>query len=124
MKKKSMLAVGACSLMVLGTVVPMTSASAANGKGSICHDGKFFVVHQGDTVNGYSIPQGYYKTYVRKLSCENALVDLHNWLGTDETIDGWEVIRGNRGARSIMFKNTMAKNEFFQIKRLKNQPAQ
>ena len=123
MNKKAIVAVGAAAVLTAGALVPVTSASAANGnRGKLCKHDRFFTVHQGDTVNGYAIPQGQYKTYVRKVPCSSAIIDLHNWLGTGETLSNWDVMQGGRGVRSIKFYDMDAKNTFFEIKRVKNQP--
>ena len=122
MNKKLMAAVGAGAVIAAGALTPMTAASAADGnRGTLCKGNRFLVEHIGDTVNGYPVPAGYYKTYVRKLPCSSAIIDLHNWLATGETLPGWTVSKGGRSKRSIMFKDTNARNTFFEIKRIKNQ---
>ncbi len=122
MNKKALAALGAGVLVATGTLSPVTAASAADGnRGKLCKHDRFFTVHAGDTINGYPIPQGYYKTYVRKLTCTGAIIDLHNWLGTGQTPSNWTVGKGGRGPRSIQFKDTDTKNAFFEIKRVKNQ---
>lgn len=122
MKKKSMLAVGACSLMVLGTVVPATTASAAGKmKGSLCADGTFHVLHN-DIINGSRFKEGYYLTYVKKnrISCYQASTYFHEWLATGYTTDNYLVAAGTRGKKSKMFSHGQGGGAWFQVKRVAN----
>lgn len=123
MSKKTIAVIGAGAMIAAGALTPMTAASAADGnRGKLCKGNRFLVEHVGDSVNGYPVPEGYYKTFVRRLPCSSAIIDLHNWLATGETLPGWSVSKGGRGKRSIMFRETAARNTFFEIKRIKNQP--
>ncbi len=121
MNKKSMVAIGACSLVALGTVVPMTSASAGNMKGKLCQDGTFHVLHN-DSINGARIKEGYYKTYVKanKVSCFQASTWLHEWLAQGYTTDNYIVAAGTRGNKSTMFIQGQSGPAFFQIKKVNN----
>lgn len=123
MNKKFFAAAGA-GTMIAAALVPMTAANAADAagdRGKLCHQGRFFVVHQGDKINNVMIPQGSYKTYAHRVPCTSVIVDLHNWLGTGETTDGWTVSSAGRGKRSLEFSSPSGKAHFV-IKRIKNQP--
>ncbi len=117
MRKSAILAVGASAALGVSIMVPATSASAAR-KGVYCNDGVFTVVHADDTINGFPIPQGQYATYVKKMSCLDASMYLHNWLGYDKTTNGFKVKKGNAGPGSIKFKK--GKRLFFQIVKVNN----
>lgn len=117
MNKKSMAAVGACSLVAVGTLVPMTSASAGV-KGKLCQDGTFHVLHN-DSIDQVRIKEGYYKTYVKGVSCYQASTWLHEWLATGYTSDNYLVAAGTRGKKSTMFIQGQS-GPFFQIKKVKN----
>ncbi len=124
MNKKLVAAVGAGTMIAAGALAPLASANAADAtgnRGKLCHKGRFFVVHQDDHINGTPIPQGSYKTYAHRLPCSSAIIDLHNWLATGQTTDGWEVQSAGRGDRSIKFASPNS-NTFFVAKRIKNQP--
>lgn len=123
MNSKALVALGAGTVLALGAVAPLTSASAgsaAGNRGQLCKGNRFLVEHIADTVNGYPVPAGYYKTYTRRLSCHFAVLDLHNWLATGETTENWTVGKGGRGNRSIKFAAPGGKT-FFEIKLIKNQ---
>jgi hypothetical protein len=118
MNKKAIVAVGASTLIAAGALVPATSAMAKNTKGKLCDDGTFHVLHN-DSINQRKIKEGYYKTYVRKMSCYSASNYLHEWLAQGYTTDNYLVAAGTRGKKSITFQQGQS-GPFFTIKRVKN----
>ncbi|MFN8126254.1 MAG: hypothetical protein U0R64_07085 [Candidatus Nanopelagicales bacterium] len=118
MNKKAIIAVGASTMVALGAMVPATSAMAKNTKGKLCGDGTFHVLHN-DSIDQVKIKQGYYKTYVRKVSCYDASNYLHEWLAQGYTTDNFLVAAGTRGKKSKMFIQGQS-GPFFQIKKVKN----
>ncbi len=115
MKSTALVAVGASALVTVAMVVPAAPASAKNIKGNLCDNGLFHVIHKGDTINKVKIKQGYYRTYVKKVSCADASWYLTSWLGTGKTTRNFLVAAGTRGDRSTMFSKGQS-GPFFQIK--------
>ena len=117
MKKKSLIALGACALVAVAGVAPMSPAAAA-GKGKKCPNGTFNVLHN-DSIGGVKVPGGYYATFVKGVACQDASNYLHEWLAYGYTTDNFTAAApGTRGAKSIMFQQSTG--NFFQIKKVKN----
>lgn len=117
MNKKAIIATGACVLLGVATVAPMTAANAGI-KGKQCPDGTFHVLHN-DSIDGAKIKKGYYLTYVKGVSCYNASNYLHEWLAQGYTTDNFLVAAGTRGKKSTMFIQGQS-GPFFQIKKVQN----
>lgn len=117
-RARSVVAVGASALLGISLVAAATPASARNIKGNRCDNGLFHVLHKGNTINQVKVKQGYYRTYVRRVSCANASSYLTSWLSTGKTTNNYLVASGTRGKQSTMFSKGQS-GPFFQIKWVK-----
>jgi hypothetical protein len=87
--------------------VPATSAPPSKSKHWVnCYkvDGPFTVVHNGDTIDGESIPAGKYKIWAKYLrSCGNASIKFHNWLAVGHTPDSWSFTKTRETQRTVWY---------------------